>query len=169
MFNVKRTKYVEGFDSLSGQKEDFSFEFWLEVKDDPLTVYFPGDHEGDLTGWVGTEAGQVCRVSQIHHASNSNLFRCSTGVHRQLHGQAKCSYAFYPCCDLLAKLCSHRSLLLVMNRIPTCLSAVTSTGNELLPRYHRETVSARKTANTLFSLDDESRKARSKSSVSLDL
>lgn len=61
MFNVKRTKYVEGFDSLSGQKEDFSFEFWLEVKDDPLTVYFPGDHEGDLTGWVGTEAGQVRR------------------------------------------------------------------------------------------------------------
>jgi hypothetical protein len=76
MFNVKRTKYVEGFDSLSGQKEDFSFEFWLEVKDDPLTVYLPGDHEGDLTGWVGTQAGQVCRAYQTHRALKSNLFRC---------------------------------------------------------------------------------------------
>jgi hypothetical protein len=58
-YNAKRTKYVEGFDSLSGQKEDFSFEFWLEVKDDPLTVYFPEEQEGDVTGWVGTQADQV--------------------------------------------------------------------------------------------------------------
>ncbi|KAJ9104185.1 hypothetical protein QFC20_004622 [Naganishia adeliensis] len=31
----------------------------------PLTVYFPGDYEGELTGWVGTEAGQVYTVNCI--------------------------------------------------------------------------------------------------------
>lgn len=46
---------------LTGKKDGWSFEIWVKVDDEPLSVYSEAElDEGGSEAWIASEEGKVC-------------------------------------------------------------------------------------------------------------